>query len=67
MYPDRYYGGSTPWNEQYKYAQYGVANVIWNITSRISAGIEYIYGRRVDMNGLSRHDNRLQTMFQITI
>ena len=67
VYPDRYSGGSTPWGEQYKYAQYGVANVIWNITSQISAGIEYIYGRRVDMNGLSRHDNRLQTMFQITI
>ena len=65
-YARRYQGGATPWGEQYKYAQYALANVIWNITGQISTGIEYIYGRRVDMNGISRHDNRLQTMLQVT-
>lgn len=65
-YADRYPDGSVNWDGQYKYAQYALANVIWNITPNISTGLEYIYGRRVDMNGLSRHDNRIQTMFQIT-
>lgn len=65
-YADRYTGGSTPWAQQYKYAQYALANVIWNITPQISTGIEYIYGRRVDMDGISRHDNRIQTMLQVT-
>lgn len=65
-YADRYSGGSISWDEQYKYAQYALANIIWNITSQISTGIEYIYGRRVDMNGISHHDNRIQTMLQLS-
>ena len=65
-YARSYAGGSTPWGEQYRYGQYALANVIWNITPQISTGIEYIYGRRVDMDGSSHHDNRLQTMLQFT-
>lgn len=65
-YAPRYSGGETPWTSQYKYAQYALANVIWQITPHISTGIEYIYGRRVDMDGSSHHDNRLQTMLQFT-
>lgn len=65
-YAGRYPGGSTPWGEQYSYAQYALANVIWNITPQISTGLEYIYGRRVDMDGVARHDNRIQTMLQVT-
>lgn len=65
-YAPRYSGGSTPWEGQYKYAQYALANVMWQITPHISTGIEYIYGRRVDMDGISRHDNRIQTMLQVT-
>lgn len=66
-YAGSYTGGTKPWAEQYKYAQYALANVIWNITPQISTGLEYIYGRRVDMNGLSRHDNRIQTMLRVSI
>lgn len=65
-YAPQYSAGSTPWGEQYRYAQYALANVMWQITPQISTGIEYIYGRRVDMNGESRHDNRIQTMLQVT-
>lgn len=65
-YARRYDDGSTPWTSQYKYAQYALANVIWQITPQISTGLEYIYGRRVDMDGISRHDNRIQTMLQVT-
>ncbi len=65
-YAPSYEGGSTPWDSQYKYAQYALANVMWSITPHISTGLEYIYGRRVDMNGASHHDNRIQTMLQVT-
>lgn len=65
-YANRYEGGSTPWGSQYKYAQYALANVMWQISPMVSTGIEYIYGRRVDMDGVSHHDNRLQTMLQVS-
>lgn len=65
-YMDRYSGGETEWADQYKYTQYALANVIWQITPMVSTGMEYIWGRRVNQDGLSRHDNRIQTMLQVT-
>ena len=63
-YADAYTGGSTPWNEQYKYAQYVAANVFYTILPGLQCGVEYLYGRRVDMDGTSRSDNRINTMLQ---
>lgn len=62
------YGGmaATPWSQQYKYAQYALANVMWSITPQVQTGIEYIYGRRVNYDGMQAHDNRVQTMIQVT-
>ena len=57
---------ATPWNEQYKYAQYLVSNVFWNITPYLQTGVEYLWGKRVNMDGLSRHNNRLQTMLRLS-
>lgn len=65
-YAPGYADGVTPWNEQYRYGQYALANIIWNITPQISTGMEYIYGRRVNMDGTTSHDNRLQTMLQVS-
>lgn len=58
-------GTSAPWSSAYKYGQYAVANVFYNITPQFSWALEYIYGRRVDMNNMQAHDNRIQTMLQI--
>ena len=66
VYNPYYNGGDTAWASQYKYGQYAVANVFYNITDTFSWALEYIYGRRVDMNGLQAHDNRIQTMLQVT-
>lgn len=63
-YAKTYAGGSTPWNEQYKYAQYVAANVFYNILPGLQCGIEYLYGRRVNMDGAARHDNRFNTVLQ---
>lgn len=64
-YAPRYADGSSPWGEQYRYAQYALANVMWNVNSMVQCGVEYLYGRRVDMDNVSRHDNRLQAMIQV--
>lgn len=63
-YADRYADGSTPWDEQYKYAQYLSANVFYTIMPGLQCGVEYLHGRRVDMDGASRSDNRINTMLQ---
>lgn len=54
------------WDAQYKYAQYAVANIFWNITPILQTGLEYIYGRRVGYSGAQAHDNRIQTMLQLS-
>ena len=65
-YAHRYAGGDTAWPDQYRYGQYLVGNVFYNINSLLQWGVEYLWGRRVDMSGLSRHDNRIQTMLQLS-
>lgn len=65
-YARPYVNSAQPWSEQYKYGQYVVANVFWNITSYLRTGVEYIYGRRVDYSNARAHDNRLQTMIQLS-
>ncbi|MBD5290316.1 MAG: hypothetical protein HDS26_06500 [Bacteroides sp.] len=64
-YADRYDGGETVWGDQYRYAQYAVANLFWNVTDIVQTGIEYIYGRRVNYDGSQGHDNRVQAMIQV--
>lgn len=65
-YMPKYSDSSTPWSDQYKYGQYVVGNFFYNITDMFTWGIEYIWGRRVNMSGLQAHDNRLQTMLQVS-
>jgi len=65
-YAPAYSEGVTPWNEQYAYAQYALANVMWQINSVVSTGIEYIYGRRVNHSGAQAHDSRIQTMLMVS-
>lgn len=53
--------------DTYKYGQYVTANLIWNINSFASAGVEYLWGRRVDFGGAQYHDNRVMLMLQVSI
>ena len=66
VYPGEYSGAEESWESQYSYGQYAVANVMWQITPIVQCGLEYVYGRRVNMNGQQAHDNRLQTMLQVS-
>lgn len=57
---------STSWGDQYKYGQYLACNVFYNISSLFTWGLEWDWGRRVNHDGVSRHDNRIQTMLQLS-
>ena len=60
-YAPEYTGGATPWDSQYKYGQYILGNFFWNINDLLTWGVEYIYGRRMNMDHNQAHDNRIQT------
>jgi DcaP outer membrane protein len=43
---------------------YTSANLVWQLSDRITTGIEYLYGERTNNNGETGHANRLQFMSQ---
>lgn len=49
----------------YKNAKYVVANVFYDITPTVTAGIEYLWGSRENVNGLFKQDTRLQTAIRV--
>ena len=54
------------WGENYSYAQYVAVNTFFQINSIAQAGVEYLYGRRVDCNGNQAHDNRVECMLRVS-
>lgn len=52
---------------QYRYSQYATGNLFWDAHKFLRVGIEYIWGRRVDMNGASNHSSRLQAALIVNI
>ncbi len=55
-----------PADGTYRYGDYVAANLIYNINSFVSAGIEYDYGHRKSFNGEGLHTNRVQVQFAVT-
>lgn len=53
--------------DQYRYGDYVAANVIYNVSKFVSAGIEYDYGHRKSFDGTGLHANRLQCQLAITL
>ncbi|RHJ85367.1 porin [Parabacteroides sp. AM08-6] len=51
-------------SEQYRYGQYLVTNIFWNVTSNLQVGAEYLRGWRTDFDGDKRHANRLNAAVQ---
>lgn len=49
---------------QYRYGQYLVANLFWNVTSDLQVGAEYLRGWRTDFDNDTRHANRLNVAVQ---
>ena len=65
-YVSNYFDGTIPWDEQYKYGQYVSTNIFYKATSFFDIGLEYIWGRRVNYDGLKCADNRVQVAFQLS-
>lgn len=57
--------GTMEWNDMYKYTQYVSANIFFQATNFFNIGIEHIWGRRVNQNGIKCGDNRIQMAFQL--
>lgn len=55
-----------PAEGSYKYGDYVAANLMYNINSFVSAGIEYDYGHRKSLQGNSLHTNRVQVQVAVT-
>lgn len=53
-------------DETYRYGDYFVVNILYNINRFVGAGIEYDYGLRKDFAGNTLHSNRLQVQFSVT-
>lgn len=49
----------------YKRGIYVVANVFYNITPSVQAGMEYLWGSRENVNGETHHNTRLQTAVRV--
>lgn len=65
-YAEPYADSSTPWSAGYKYGQYVVGNVFWNVNKIVQLGAEYLWGRRVDYSNRQAHDNRIEAMVQVS-
>lgn len=49
---------------QYRYSQYVVTNMMYNISQSFLVGVEYLYGTRHDMNDAFGKANRVQAQVQ---
>lgn len=65
-YADNFNSEDPEWGELYRYAQYSCTNVFCHVTSHFDVGLEYIWGRRTNYDGLKCADNRIQAMFQLS-
>lgn len=50
----------------YRYGQYAVGNLFYNLSSDLQLGIEYLYGNRVNFNGEKGHANRIEALVQFS-
>lgn len=55
------------YGDLYKYGQYVTSNLIFNVSSFAQVGVEYLWGRRMNYNGIQNHDNRIMLMLNVSI
>lgn len=49
----------------YKSAQYVVANLFYNLTPSVRAGVEYLWGYRENLDGTFKQNNRIQSAVRV--
>lgn len=65
-HPKSYHGGTCLYDNQPSYTQYAVGNITWQVNDFLCWGVEYIYGRRVNISQQQGHASRLQTMLKFS-
>lgn len=48
----------------YRYGQYAVGNLFYNLTPDCQIGVEYLWGKRMNVDGMSGKSNRVQAMIE---
>lgn len=61
LYADHPVAGS-----EYKYGLWAAANLFWNLTPRIQAGVEFDWGLRCNYDGYARSSRRIGAMCQFS-
>lgn len=61
----RYFPEGQQLPDEYKYGAYGAVNTIWEATSRMTIGLEYLYGIRGNFNGEHGSANRINVLFRL--
>ena len=62
LYSENGYPNDQP--SSYRYGQYLVANVFWNVTPNMQVGAEYLRGWRTDFSNSTHHANRMNLLVQ---
>ena len=61
----RYFARGKQSPDEYKYGLYCSVNTIWEITTRLTLGIEYLHGQRGNYNGEHGTANRVNMLFRL--
>lgn len=61
----RYYANGRQGCNEYKYGLYYSVNAIWEVTTRLMLGAEYLHGERGNFNGEYGTANRLNMLFRL--
>ncbi|MDE5641945.1 MAG: porin [Muribaculaceae bacterium] len=51
-------------SDSYRYGQYAALTAYYNVSPDLQFGLEYLWGKRKDISGLSGHANRLEACIQ---
>ena len=62
LYSENGYPNALP--NTYRYGQYFVANVFWNVTTNMQVGAEYLRGWRTNFDNSTNHANRMNLLVQ---
>lgn len=62
LYSDNNYPSNQP--DYYKYGQYLVTNMFWNVTPNMQVGAEYLHGWRTNFDASTNHANRMNLLVQ---
>ena len=62
LYSENGYPANEP--STYRYGQYFVANLFWNVTPNMQVGAEYLRGWRTNFDNSTNHANRMNLLVQ---